>query len=48
MTHQSNVPDLWQVNGRRRGLLETLLRLSCEGDVLCEKRSQIQSLQKSI
>jgi hypothetical protein len=37
VTHQSNVPDLWQVNGQRRGLLETLLRLSCEWDVFCEK-----------
>jgi hypothetical protein len=32
VTRQSNVPDLWQMNGWRRGLLETLLRLSCEWD----------------
>jgi hypothetical protein len=38
VTHQSNVPDLWQVSGWRRGLLETLLRLSCEWDVFPEKR----------
>jgi hypothetical protein len=37
MTCQSNVPDLRQVKGWRRGLLETLLRLSCEWDVFREK-----------
>jgi hypothetical protein len=44
VTHQSNVPDLLQVNGWRRELLETLLRLSCEGILFCEKRLQIESL----
>jgi hypothetical protein len=37
VTRQSNVPDLRWVNGWRRGLLETLLRLSCEWDVFREK-----------
>jgi hypothetical protein len=46
MTHQSSVPDLLWVNGWRRGLLETRLRLSCEGDVFCEKKLQIESLWK--
>jgi hypothetical protein len=46
VTHQSNVPDLWWVNGWRKGLLETLLRLSCEWDVFREKRLQIESLRK--
>jgi hypothetical protein len=44
VTRQSNVPDLRRVNGQRRGLLETLLRLSCEGDVFSEKGLQIESL----
>jgi hypothetical protein len=46
VTCQSNVPDLRRVNGWRRGLLETLLRLSCEWDVSREKRLQIESLRK--
>jgi hypothetical protein len=46
VTCQSNVPDLWQVNGWRRGLLETLLRLSCEWEVFREKWLQIKSLRK--
>jgi hypothetical protein len=37
VTRQSNVPDLRPVNGWRRGLLETLLRLSCEWDVFLWK-----------
>jgi hypothetical protein len=47
VTRQSNVPDLPQVNRWRRGLLETLLRLSCEWDMFREKRLQIKSLQGS-
>ncbi len=46
VTCQSNVPDLRWVKGWRKGLLETLLRLSCEWDVFREKRLQIESLRK--
>jgi hypothetical protein len=47
VTRQSNVPDLRWVTRWRRGLLETLLRLSCEWDVFREKRLQIESLRGS-
>jgi hypothetical protein len=47
VTRQSNVPDLRWVNVWRRGLLETLLRLSCEWDVFREERLQIESLRGS-
>jgi hypothetical protein len=45
---QYNVPDLQHVNGWRRGLLETLLRLSFEWDVFCKKRLQMESLWGSV
>ncbi len=42
VTCQSNVPDLWQVNGWRRWVLETLLRLSCEWDVFSWKMCKLK------